>query len=244
MKAPLWKRMRRWLRGPAAVLLGYAALALNPQLLFAHELRVDNLVLHAREPLPLEARTVLEQARARASRSPYFDAADTYHLYLCDTPALFAFFVPWARNVGAVALFGVTGNIFVRPANLARDRLIAPTGDEVPGVRTLTYYFAHELTHTAMARRLGRLGYHRLQPWQVEGYADLIGKAGAFDFEAERQRLREGDPALDPAQSGLYLRHQLLVEAQLRAGASLEAVLAPQNGAAEETLFQLRAPSP
>lgn len=216
------KRLKRWLRGPTAVLVLYAAVALNPSLLFAHELRVENLVLHSREPLPPEARTILQAAHDRVAKSPYFDANDSYDLYLCDTPALFTFFVPWARNVGAVSLYGVTGNIYVRPANVANDRLIGPHGKEVPGVRTLTYYFAHELTHTAMARKVGRFAYFQRPSWDVEGYADLIGKAGAFDFEAERARFRSGDDELDPAKSGLYLRYQVFVEALLREGVSLD----------------------
>ncbi|MER2566121.1 MAG: hypothetical protein ABTQ32_35695, partial [Myxococcaceae bacterium] len=57
---------------------------------------------------------------------------------------------------------------------------------------------------------------------ELEGYADLIGKAGAFDFEAERQRFENGDDELEPAKSGLYLRYQLFVEALLREGVSLE----------------------
>lgn len=216
------KRLRRWLRGPTAMLALYAAVALNPSLLFAHELRVENTTLHSRAPLPPEARGILEEARARAARSPYFDERDTYDVYLCDTPGLFAFFVPWARNVGAVSLFGATGNVFIRPANVAKDRLIGPNGKEVPGARTLTYYLAHEVTHTAMARRLGRVAYLRRPTWELEGYADLIGKAGAFDFDAERARFRNGDAELDPAKSGLYLRYQLFVEALLREGTSLE----------------------
>ncbi|MBL8941131.1 MAG: hypothetical protein JNM69_41690 [Archangium sp.] len=216
------RRLKRWLRGPTAVLVLYAAVALNPSLLFAHELRVENLVLHSREPLPPEARTILQAAHDRAAKSPYFDASDSYDLYLCDTPALFTFFVPWARNVGAVSLMGVTGNIYVRPANVTNDRLIGPHGKEVPGVRTLTYYFAHEVTHTAMARKLGRVAYFQRPSWMLEGYADLIGKGGAFDFEAERTRFRNGDVELDYAKSGLYLRYQLFVEALLREGVSLE----------------------
>lgn len=216
------KRLKRWLRGPSAVLVLYAAVALNPSLLFAHELRVENLTLHSREPLPPEARAILQATHDRVAKSPYFDAHDSYDLYLCDTPALFTFFVPWARNVGAISLIGATGNVFVRPANVANDRLIGPHGKEVPGVRTLTYYFAHEVTHTAMARKLGRLEYFGRPSWELEGYADFIGKAGAFDFDAERARYRNGDVELDPAKSGLYLRHQLFVEALLREGVSLD----------------------
>jgi hypothetical protein len=60
----------------------------------------------------------------------------------------------------------------------------------VPGDRTLTYYIAHELAHTMVARRIGRRSYHALAPWQQEGYADYVGKGGAFDFDAARAEVR------------------------------------------------------
>ncbi len=226
-------RLRRLLTGPLAVLLAYAAVALTPSLVFAHSLRVENLVLHSRTPLPPEATGLLQRVQARVRQSPAFERADTYDVFLCDTPGLFAFFVPWAPDVGAVSLVGVTGNIFVRPSVIERDRLVSPLGTDVPGERTLTYYLAHEVTHTAMARRLGRIGYQRLEPWQQEGIADFIGKAGAFDFEAMRAALRAGDEALAPEKSGLYLKYQLVVEALLREGNTLEALSTPGFDARE-----------
>jgi hypothetical protein len=110
----------------------------------------------------------------------------------------------------------LTGNAFVRPSRIEKDRLIGPGGNEVAGERTLTYFIAHEVTHTMVARRLGRLAYHRLAAWQQEGYADYVGKArGDFDFEAALAGLRSDQKELDPARSGLYLRYQLLTEYSL-----------------------------
>lgn len=218
------RRLRRLVMGPTAILALYAAVALNPSLLFAHELTVKNVTLHSRAPLPPEALTVLAEAQRRVAESPFHQADQHFDVFLCDTPACFAFFVPWNANVGGVSLTGLSGNVFLRPADVARDRLIGPNGAPVPGVRTFTYFVAHELTHSAMSRRLGRWRYHQLDPWQREGIAELVGKAGAFDFEAERARFRAGDPTLDPAASGLYLRYQLEVELLLREGQSLEAV--------------------
>lgn len=220
-------KLRRLLTGPLAVLLAYAAVALTPSLVFAHEVRVENLVLHTREAPPPEAVALLQRVHARVSALPAFEASDTYDVYLCDTPALFAFFVPWAPDVGAVSLVGVTGNIFVRPSAIERDRLISPLGTDVPGERTLTYYLAHEVTHTAMARKLGRIGYQRLATWQQEGIADFIGKAGAFNFDDALEKYRAGDASLSPEKSGLYLKHQLVVEALLREGKTLEELATP-----------------
>jgi hypothetical protein len=61
------------------------------------------------------------------------------------------------------------------------------------------------------SRRLGRLGYYRPQRWQQEGYADYVGKGGAFDFSAMQREFQADRPALDFRRSGLYLRYHLLV---------------------------------
>jgi hypothetical protein len=64
--------------------------------------------------------------------------------------------------------------------------------------------------HTRVARRIGRLRYHRLAVWQREGDADYLAKGDDFDFDAVLDDFRTGSPALDPERSGSYLRHHLL----------------------------------
>ncbi len=204
----------------------YLALLLHPDPLFAHEVRVENLVLHAREPLPAAALEVARAVHGRVARSPFYDPADTYHVYLCDTPRLFALVSVQHPKAGGVAQVGLGGNVFLRPSQVERDRLIGPRGQEVPGERTLTYFMAHELTHTMVARRLGRLAYFRLAAWQQEGYADYVGKGNDFDFTSTLAAFRAGAPELDPARSGLYLRYHLLTAYSLeQLGLTPEALL-------------------
>ena len=101
------------------------------------------------------------------------------------------------------------------------------SGAEPTGERTLTYFVAHEVTHVMVARRIGRLGYARLERWQNDGYADYVAKAGQFDFAAALRDFQAGAPALDPRRSGLYLRYHLLVAELLdHRGLSPEALLA------------------
>lgn len=222
---------KRLLAKLALVVVGafglYVALLLHPDPLFAHEARVENIVLHAREPLPPAALDVARAVHERVARSPFHEPADTYHVYLCDTPELFGFVSVQHPNAGAISQVGLTGNVFLRPSRIERDRLIGPRGNEVPGERTLTYFMAHEITHTMVARRLGRLAYFRLAAWQQEGYADYVGKGGDFDFEATLAAFRAGEKELDPARSGLYLRYHLLTAYALDAlGLTPEALLA------------------
>ena len=73
-----------------------------------------------------------------------------------------------------------------------------PSGNEVPGERTLSYFIAHEVTHTLIADRLGAIAYWRLPVWKDEGYADYVGNGPAFDYAEAVRRLRDGDPQMDP----------------------------------------------
>src|SRR5688572_29864347 len=172
--------VRRWARrGARALLLLVAAFALyvllllNPHPLFAYEARFANVVLHAPQPLPDHAIEIARAAHDRIARSPFFSATDEYDVYLCDTPGLYAF-VSLKPGTGGVSQVYLDGNVFLRPSVIERDRLIGPRGNEVPGDRTLTYYIAHELAHTMVARHVGRGSYHALAAWQQEGYADYI----------------------------------------------------------------------
>ena len=217
---------------------GYVALLLHPQPLFAFSVREAAIVLHAREPLPPEAQGVLADATRRVAASPFYDPQATYDAFLCDDVRTFTAFTLWNRGAGAVSQWDLTGNIFLRPSHVDRNRLVGRSGKETPGERTLSYFIAHEVTHTMLARRIGRVRYARLQRWQVEGYADYVGKAGDFDFEKTLAAFRADTRELDPKRSGLYLRYHLMVAYLLdRQGMTPEALLA---GPIEKTEIEQR----
>jgi hypothetical protein len=204
----------------------YGVLLVHPQPLFAFSARDAAIVLHARERLPTEVQGVLADARRRVEASPFYDPHASYDAFLCDDVRTFTAFTLWNHGAGAVSQWDLTGNIFLRPSHVERNRLVGRSGRETPGERTLSYFIAHEVAHTMVARRIGRLHYARLQRWQVEGYADYVGKAGAFDFDQTLAAFRAGARELDPKRSGLYLRYQLLV-----------AYLLDHQGMAPETLL-------
>src|SRR5258705_8603858 len=186
---------RRGLLGSAAIAAVYGVVVARPQLLFAYEARADNVVLHARTPIATEAASIAAAAQRRISRSPFYSPTDTYDVFLCETPAVFAFFAPVNRNVGGIADVYLTRHVFLRPAHIDRDRLVGPSGAEASGDRTLTYFVAHEITHIMTARRLGRRGYAGLDKWQREGYADYVGKAGSFDLDSVLPDFKAQAPA-------------------------------------------------
>ena len=224
-------RIRRVLARAALVfalaLAVYGALLLHPQPLFAYSARDAAILLHAREPLPPEVQGVLADALRRVETSPFYSAGETYDAFLCDDTRTFTAFTLWNRGAGAVSQWDLTGNIFLRPSHVERNRLVGASGRETPGERTLSYFIAHEVTHTMLARGIGRWNYAHLQKWQVEGYADYVGKAGQFDFAQNLAAFKADTRELDPKRSGLYLRYHLMVAFLLdRQGMTPEALLA------------------
>jgi hypothetical protein len=211
----------------AAVVAGWVALAIHPQPLFAYSAQRANIVLHARAPLPSRAGPLLDDVVARVARSPLYDAGRTHHVFLCDSPGLFALFALWNRNVGGLAQIYFGGNVFIRPSSIERDRVIGRSGDDKPGERTLAYFIAHEVTHAMTADRVGRRRYHGLAAFQQEGYADYVAFARPVDFARGRALLERDAPEVSPQRSGLYLRYELMVAHLLeRRGMTVDELLA------------------
>jgi hypothetical protein len=81
-------RRARWIRrlllSLTAMAVPYAVLLTSPQIVFADEVRAENVVLHARSPLPARAAEIAAAAQKRVSRSPFYVPTDTYDVYLCD----------------------------------------------------------------------------------------------------------------------------------------------------------------
>src|SRR5262245_35918062 len=151
-----WRVVRRVVLGLVAVVAGYVTFVIHPEAAFAYSLQRGNLVLHARQPLPPEATPMLDDALGRVSRSPLYDAGRTHHVFLCDTSSLYDVFTLWNYRSGGVTHTWFTGNVFIRPADVRRGRVIGRSGVEKGGERTLAYYVAHEVTHAMSADRVGR----------------------------------------------------------------------------------------
>jgi hypothetical protein len=220
------RRARRVVLALVAVAAGGLALAIHPQPLFAHSLQRANIVLHARDPLPPQAGPMLDEVVRRLARSPLYDPARVHHVFLCDTPGLFGLFSLWHRAGGIThVMFG--GNAFIRPANVARDRVMDSSGREKEGERTLTYFIAHEVGHAITGDHVGRWRYRSLAPFQVEGYADYMAFDHRVDLRARRDALARGAPEMDPKRSGLYMRYETLVAYLLeRRGLTVDELLA------------------
>jgi hypothetical protein len=200
--------------GLGLAFVGYLVLLCHPGLFFGYTFTRGGITLHSDEPIPQEpAGRILEEVERRLASSPLAapPRAKDLRIYICNRRWRFALFANLRHRVGGLTYPPLTGNVFLRPVRFDANRLIGPSGRDVPGERTLAYFMTHEIMHVLIARELGAVGYARLPTWKDDGYADLVAKAGAFDYERAREQLRRGDGELDPRRSGLYLRYHLLV---------------------------------
>jgi hypothetical protein len=189
----------------------YVGLLTCPGPFFAYYLRHGPLTVYSDEPIPAGAVQVLAQAIDRVTASPLYRLSSARRVYVCNRPWRFALFANLRYHVGGLAYPPLSNNIFLRAAHFDANRLVGPSGAEVPGERTLSYFIAHEVAHTLIAERLGGGAYWRLPAWKNEGYSDYLAKGPGFRFDEAARQLRQGDPEMDPARSGLYLRYHLLV---------------------------------
>jgi hypothetical protein len=229
---PVRRVVLRWLVRPlvwaaAASLAAMAALILWPDLLFPYEARWGDIVLRSEQPLSAGVSAILADVERRIDTSD-LPAAGPYRVYLCnETWKLHVFGRTWSVGFGGITDVWLTGNIFIRPADIDRNAVIPPpTWRFSLSDRPLSYFIAHEITHVQQIAALGRWRYAQTPDWLVEGFADHVAKAGDFDTAANLRLLRDGARELDPG-LGLYRRHQLAVEAALQHGDWLSLVANP-----------------
>jgi hypothetical protein len=190
---------------------GYLAMLCFPDPFFAYQLIHGTIILRSDEPIPASARPVLDEAERQLTGSPLNQPATKHHIYICNRPWRFLVFANFRHHVGGLTYPPLSNNIYLRAVHFEVNRLVGPSGNEVSGERTISYFVAHEIAHTLIADRLGAVDYWRLPDWKNEGYADYLAKGADFSYEDAVRLFRAGVREMDPVRSGLYLRYHLLV---------------------------------
>jgi len=207
------KMALRWTGWSLPVLAaGYLFLLCFPQPLFAYKFPAGNLTLYCDDPIPQSAGEVLREAQGRLDKSPLRGLLGRQNVFICNQSWRYKWLANRNANGGGLAYGFCPWNVFLRKSDIARNILfrgdgVTPSGPDRP----LSYFIAHEMTHNLTSRFLGPLAGWRLSAWKKEGYADYVGKGGQFDFQKNLDLFKKNDEALNPSQSGLYLRYQLMV---------------------------------
>lgn len=208
MNRTLWLT-RRLLQLLLLAGVAYFLCLLFPEPFFRHSVRKDNIILYTASKPTQSADTLLEDVSKLLRRSVLDDPGAKHRVFLCNSLAEFGFFTRGRTDLGGLCDDHLTGNIFIRPASIEKGRVMAPPWwpyDTDP--RPLSYFIAHEVTHSLESRYAGRWNL-KVPVWLWEGYADYIGK-GPEPMERYLDLLRQNAPVMDPKR-GLYDRYQLYV---------------------------------
>ncbi len=186
-----------------------------PQILFAHQAEYKQFIVYSDRPLNKDIEPVLDEAIKRLSKSDLYDSEQKFRVFVCNDIWRLMIFSRGNDNVGGLAFADLTQDIFLRPVDFKKNKIIPPdswkfaknpwTFDDRP----LSYYIAHESTHVLQYRHTRRFLW-RYPTWLIEGYADYIGKGNDFDFEENLRLFKKNAPELDP-KKGLYRRYHLMV---------------------------------
>jgi hypothetical protein len=209
---------------PVAIVV---ATLVHPQPAFAYHVQSGRLSLFSDQPFDTEKSKRLLAEVDRRLRLASLDHGDGEHrIFVANSDWRARLVFLWNFGAGGVNYYPLTRNVFIRQSDIDNNRVLRAAGPVAPP-RTLAYYAAHEIAHSLAGEAAGPFAYHSLPAWIREGVADYIGLPEKVDVESLIERLRAGDPELDPKRSGLYLRYRLLVAFFLdREHWSLEQLLA------------------
>jgi hypothetical protein len=199
----------------AVAMVGAALIVLcTPQPLFAYYVAYGRYQVWSDRPIEPQIRPVLDDVTRRISRSAIYRPDQRFRIFICNDPWRLALYSQrFSGAMGGAADTALTRNVYIRRADIPRNRLIPPSGWDAAKMsgRPLSYYIAHEIAHVMESRAFGRATSVRFPTWLNEGYADYVAKAGDFDLARNVRDLRAGALEMDPKASGLYRRHHLEV---------------------------------
>lgn len=194
----------------APVATGVAVLV-HPQPAFAYHVQSGRLSLFSDRPFDVEkSKSLLAEVDRRLHLTSLDHGDGEHRIFVANSLWRARLVFLWNFGAGGVNYYPLTRNVFIRRSDIGNNRVLRAAGPVSPP-RTFAYYATHEIAHSLAGEAVGPVSYHSLPAWIREGVADYIGLAQPVDFENLIERLRAGDPELDPKRSGLYLRYRLLV---------------------------------
>jgi len=226
----LFTLLRKGLGALALLAVAYVLFTVFPKAMFAYRASYENYRIWSDRPIPEDIVGVLDDVTARLRTSAVHDREVPVEIFFCNESwRLWVYGRVFSARMGGVADMLLTRRVFIRESDIAANRIESPGAGPIADAaqRPLSYFIAHEITHSDVSRRFGRSAVLRHPEWLIEGYADYVGKGGDFDFEENRRLFAAGAPVMDRARSGLYRGFHLRVAYLLdRKGWTLEQVFA------------------
>ncbi len=212
------RRIARALKTGIASLFTVATLYLLvcafPKPVFAYRSTYQNYQMWSDQPIPGEITDVLDDVTRRLRTSSLHDREMPVEIFFCNEPwRLWLYGRAFNARMGGVADVWLTRQVFIRASDIPANRILPPGPRPIADAaqRPLSYFIAHEITHSDVSRAFGRTVMLRYPQWLLEGYADYVGKGGDFDFDDNRALFGAGAWELDRDRSGLYREYHLKV---------------------------------
>ena len=196
-----------------AVAALYILAASFPKPLFAYRSVYQNYHVWSDRPIPDEITHVLDDVTRRLRSSSLHDRNTPVEIFFCNESwRLWLYGRSFHARMGGAADVWLTRQVFIRASDIPANRILPPGRGPIADAaqRPLSYFIAHEITHSDLSRSFGRTIMLRYPQWLLEGYPDYVGKAGDFDFEENRRLFAQGAWALS-RRSGLYRGFHLKV---------------------------------
>jgi hypothetical protein len=220
-------RIRRYLRWPLRLFVGYclghlALVLVFPQLLFTQSITRHDLTARSREPIAPEMNQVLDRVHSLISASELFEPDVRREIVLINSFALSRYLL--LRNVH----FGCnmpTGSTFITNGDAQRDIAYCERGGHGDRrLRSLSDSIAHEITHAMIRDRVGIRHERRLPSWLKEGYCEYVAQGSSIDHELGLGLLTRNAPGFTPGLANF--KYRLMVEhVLLGRGESLTSLL-------------------
>ena len=192
-----------------AIVLLYIGLLIYPNPLFSNKYTYENFTVYSDRVIPSEIESVLDKTKQLLSKSEIYHPTDQFYIYFCNSSWRFQFFGR-NKNAGGVVMGILSGNVFIRIADIKADKIIPPNGWMFnQKERPLSYFLAHELTHSCQAF-MDRFMILKVTGYIMEGYADYIGKANSFNYKRYCQEYLDQEAVMDP-KNGLYNKYHLYI---------------------------------
>lgn len=178
------------------IALVYLLVLIFPQPLFAHSARVGQFNFHSDRPIPPEITSVVEQATAKLSASPFYEPTDSFNVYIASDRWRRMLLMPRCPGAFGVSMI-LTGNTVLNRCDIAND--ICMNDQPNFNRRSMHSVLAHESMHQLMARNLGMVQYVRLPTWKNEGYCEYVAGDPSFSVAGGAKLVRKGKSHSSPA---------------------------------------------
>jgi hypothetical protein len=149
---------------------GLLVVLLYPEPLYAYSIQHGRLSLHSDSPFRTAAgREVLADVERRLSAAPaaLADPHSQYRIFVSNAEWRRRTTFLWSYGAGGVNHYPIAHTVFLRQADIDRDRLLSSSGDHVAPPRTLSYFASHEIAHSLIGKRIGAIDW-QLAPARMD----------------------------------------------------------------------------